>query len=164
MTKQFLKKDEIQLINGGYLSNKDGKPVFNNDFVIAQKNAEWVMAFAAKSKGKDFVGKEAYSIKSLKDEVSSELNKNNLTEYIKTPKAPVREVSNKLKKEALAFVTHGEEELKTEKINKFLNQFDIINEFETHGLFFTEDIVKLNKIYTIDEIVKATKSVIDLLD
>ena len=50
------------------------------------------------------------------------------------------------------------------KINKFLSQFNIVNEFEEFGLFFDQDIVKLNKIYTIKEITAAVKAVIDLLD
>jgi hypothetical protein len=46
-----------------------------------------------------------------------------------------------------------------------MNQrFNVINDFETFGLFFESGIVKIERIYTIKEITKALNEVIDLLD
>ena len=44
--KVFLKKEELQLVNGGYLSGKDEKPVGNAEFVKAQKERIAVVIFA----------------------------------------------------------------------------------------------------------------------
>ena len=44
----------------------------------------------------------------------------------------------------------------SDRVNKMLQTFNIIDEFETFGLYFnTNEIVKLSKIYTIEEIVSA---------
>ena len=138
-------------------------PVYNSDFVAVQKHAEWVVTFAEKAKGKDFVGKPADSIEAVKVEVKKALSKSNV-EYVKAPKEVKREVTDKLQEEAMAFIKFNSELSKTEKINSFLQQFNIIKEYEEFGLYFEENICKLNKIYTIDEIVKAVKQVIDIIE
>jgi len=162
MSKIFLKKGEIQLINGGYLSDKEGNPVFNYTFHAAQMGAEYVVTFAEKAKGKDFKGKKADSLEELRAEVEEALKTKNKT-YVTAPKEVTKKLHNQLKEEALAFLNYGEELSKTEKVNEFLQKFNVIAEFEEFGLFFEKDIYKLNKIYTIDEIVKAVESTIDLL-
>ena len=163
MNKIFVKKDELSLINGGYLvAGKKETPVCNYDFYNAQKHAEWVITFAEKAKGKDFVGKDPDSIESVKNEVAKALF-NQTVEYIKHSKQLKQEITEKLQEEALAFIKYQGESSKTKKINDFLQQFNIIQEFEEFGLYFEEDICKLNKIYTIEEIVKAVTEVIDLV-
>lgn len=160
----FLKATELKLINGGYLSDNAGNPVSNAEFVTAQKNAEYVMVFAQMAKGKDFRGKKADSLSALKSEVQDYFNNSRPTIFIEKPKEVTRPVHSSLAKEALEFIKFQESSSKVDKINNFLQQFNVINEFETFGLFFTQDIVKLTQIYTIDQIKEAVTSVIDLID
>lgn len=164
MNKTFVKNGELALINGGYMVfGEKQTPVYNEDFYAVQKHAEWVVTFAEKAKGKDFIGKEADSIYDVKREVEKALSSKGV-EYVKSPKKVKGEITEKLQEEALAFIKFHGETSKAEKINSFLQQFNCLNEFETFGLFFTEDIVKLNKIYTMKEVIVAVKEVIDLLD
>jgi hypothetical protein len=164
MAKNFLKKEEVTLINGGYLSNEKTKqPIDNKDFVKAQQHAEYVVTFAEMAKDKDFKGKEAYSLEAFKQEVFNKVNQRDIKKHIALPKKPEGTLTEKLKEEALNFIDFDKGVEKAEKINIFLTQFDTISEFEEFGLFFKQGIVKLNRIYTMKEIVKAVKSVIDLL-
>ena len=164
MSKIFVKKDELMLKNGGYVvTGKNETPVYNADFIAVQKHAEWVITFAEKAKDKDFVGKQADNIADVVAETFKALSKSDV-EYVKAPKEVKRELTDKLQAEALAFIKFNGETSKTEKINKFLQQFNIVKEYEEFGLYFEENICKLNKIYTIEEIVKAVKQVIDVIE
>lgn len=164
MKKTFVKDSQLDLINGGYLvTGKEEKPVYNEEFYLAQMNAEWLITFADKAKGKDFIGKPADSLEEVKAEVLKHLAKSD-TEYVKAPKEVKLEITKKLEEEALAFIGYGEEVSKTDKINKFLQKFNIIQEFEDFGLYFDEGICKLNRIYTVKDIVAAVTSVIDVLE
>ena len=165
MSKIFVKKDELNLVNGGYVTfGEKQTPVYNEQFIAVQKHAEWVVTFAEKAKGKDFVGKQADSIADVKAEVMKALASKGV-EYVKGPKNVKQDLTEKLKEEALAFIKFQGESSKTEKIDKFLQQFNCLNDFENFGLYFDDSqIVKLNKIYTIEEIVKAVTEIIDLLD
>jgi len=152
------------LINGGYLTSKEGAtPVTNAAFVEAQKSAEYIMTFANLAKGKDFVGKKADSLDVLKAAVQKELAQS-ATTFVAVPTKPAQKTTETLHKEAMAFLDFGKDLDKAEKINAFLQQFNILKEFEEFGLFFEEDIVKLNKIYTVAEIVAAVEATIELLD
>lgn len=162
MNKVFLKKDQVNLINGGYLSDTKGNPVFNLDFYNAQKHAEYVVTFAEMAKDKDFNSKEAYSLNKFVEEVKQVLTSKGIN-YLKVPKKVTGKLTKQLADEALTFMNSLEEASKVEKINKFLQQFNILKEFEEFGLFFEQDIVKLNKIYTIKEIIQSVEKVIDLL-
>ena len=63
----------------------------------------------------------------------------------------------------MAFMNFQKDSSRTDKVNNFLQQLAILKEFEDFGLFFVEDIVKLNKIYTLDEVGNAVNETIDLL-
>lgn len=162
--KQFIKKEELQLINGGYLSNLEGNPVHNSEFVYLQERAHYIATFAELAKGKDFKGKKADSIYDLKREVVDKLLKTQKVEFISSSKAPVQKLTEQLKSEAMAFLTFKEGDSKTDKINNFMQEFIYLKEFEEFGLFFGDDIVKLNKIYTVEEVLESLKSCINLLD
>lgn len=163
MSKIFLKQGEVELKNGGYVSTKEGsKPVSNEAFVSAQKQAEYVCTFAEMAKGKDFLGKKADSIQDVKDEVEKKLASKK-TMYVSAPTLIEQELTKKLAAEAMSFISFKEDSTKADKMNNFLQQFDTIHEYEQFGLFFEEDICKLNKIYTMEEIITAVKSTIDLL-
>lgn len=163
MSKQFLKKEDLQLVNGGYLSNKEGAPVYNAEFVTAQKHAEYVVTFAKMAENKDFKGKVADSLQDLKNQVSKLLDENQAIQFVKKPKPVSRPTGDKLAKEALDFISFQEDSSKVEKINAFMQQFKVLGEFEEFGLFFEEEIVKLNKIYTIKEVIDAVTKTIDLV-
>jgi len=68
-----------------------------------------------------------------------------------------------LKSEALNFIKSEESNAKVKQINNYLQQFAIIKEFEDFGLFFDDEICKLNKIYELQEIVNAVQEVIELI-
>lgn len=161
MSKVFLKT--VKLINGGYLSDEKNNPVYNEKFISAQKRAEYVVTFANLAKNKDFNGKKADSIEDLKNEVIKSLSKKDI-QYLSAPKEIKRTLNNQLTEEAFAWMKFQEDSTKVEKVNNFLQEFNVIKEFEEFGLFFEEDIVKLNKVYTIEEIVEAVNSVIDILN
>jgi hypothetical protein len=162
MTKQFLTAKDIQLLNGGYLSNKEGQPINNEQFVKAQRHAEYVVTFATLAKGKDFKGKKADSLTELEAEVKALLATKQKT-FVSKPTEVKKPLTAQLAEEAMAFMTFQENSSKVDKINSFLQQFEILDEFSEFGLFFESDIVKLNKIYTMEEIVSAVTEVIDLL-
>jgi len=164
MGKKFLTSGEVFVVKG-YLSENGSKvaPVSNKAFVDAQKHAEYIITFAEKAKGKDFVGKKADSLADLKEEVRKELTKSDV-KYLSEPKKVAKRLHDQLAEEALAFIKYDKTLDKVNQVNNFLQQFNTIQEFEEVGLFFEEDIVKLGKIYTIDEIVKAVESTIDLLN
>ena len=161
--KKFLKKSELQLVNGGYLSDKAENPVFNQQFVDAQKHADYIVEFAKLAKTKDFKGKKADTIQDLKKELSELLDSKRQVEFIKQPTLKERPITEKLKEEALSFINFNEQSEKTTKINEFLQQFAVIDEFSQFGLFFEDGIVKLNKLYTMEEVIQSVTEIIDLV-
>lgn len=162
--KNFLNSSKV-VVKNGYLSvdGAEMSPIFHKGFVDAQLRAEYVVTFAKLAKGKDFVGKKADSLEDLKAKVLGELAKKD-TSYVSAPKKVVRKITKGLADEAFAFMQFKEDTTKVEKINKFLQEFNIVNEFETVGLFFEQDIVKIEKIYTMKEIVAAVTETVNLLD
>jgi hypothetical protein len=160
--KKFIKVDGLQLINGGYLSDSDGNPVFNADFVNTQRRAEYVVTFAKHAKNKDFTGKKADCLSECRKAVQEELA-GKRPEYLAVPSKPAKTMSNKLADEALKFMEWEESSSKVDKINGFLQEFNVLAEFEEFGLFFEDDIVKLNKIYTMAEITAAVEQTIELI-
>ena len=162
--KTFLKSSELVLVNGGYVSTKDdSKPVTNKDFIKAQKHAEYIVTFASMASERDFVGKKADSLDVLKADVKNALKKKARV-HVAAPKKASQKITNALADEAMAFMNFKKDSSKADKINSFLEQFEILSEFEEFGLFFKDGIVKLNKIYTMKEVVEAVKKTIDLLD
>jgi Holliday junction resolvase len=164
MNRIFVKKDDLTLVNGGYVvTGEKETPMYNEEFIAVQKHAEWVVTFAEKAKGKDFIGKKADSIADVKL-ATMEALANKDVEYVNVPKPVKMDLTAKLQKEAMDFINFQGETTKAKAINNFLQSFNILNDFETFGLYFNEDICKLNKIYTMEEVIKAVTEVIDLID
>lgn len=164
MKKMFLENSELTLTKG-YLSQKGVKNGFvtNPEFVEAQEKAHYVITFATVAKGKKLVADKVTTLDEIKAEVKELLSKKD-TCYFEKPAEVVGKITQQMKDEALAFIQYNEDLAKTAKLNKFMQDFNIINEFESTGLFFEEGISpKLSKIYTIKEIKKAVESCIDLL-
>lgn len=162
--KKFLKKTEVELINGGYLSDKTGSPVSNDEFVNAQAHANYIMTFASLAKGKDFKGKKADTVEDLRKEVMALVLKTAKVDYVTVPSSVARPTTDALAKEALAFIEFTETSTRAKKLNEFMQQFNVLREFEEFGLFFEQDVVKLKKIYTVAEIQTAVTDTIDLLN
>jgi hypothetical protein len=162
MSKVFVTKENLA-VKGVYLvETTTGKPVFHKEFVDAQRRAEYIITFAKLAKGKDFIGKQADSLESLKAEVLKTIG-NKTTTYVKAPKVVKLELHEQLKGEAMNFVAYQEKKHNSAKVNEFLQEFNIINKFEACGLYMEEDVVELNKIYSIKEIVEAVEAVVELL-
>ena len=64
-------------------------------------------------------------------------------------------MSDKLKAEALNWMNNQKVDEKNTKINAIMQKFNVISDFEAFGLYFSDGLAQLNKIYTIDEIVEA---------
>lgn len=164
MDKVFVKKDELKLVNGGYVVlTNDETPVSNLEFIKAQKYAEYIVEFANEAKGKDFVGKKPDSLQDVRDKVRLKVDGNKDKKYIESSSAPKMDITKKLEKEALDFIKFSATKGNTDKVNSFLQSFNVINEFEEFGLFFEKDIVKLSRIYTMKEVIDAAKAVVDLV-
>ena len=84
-------------------------------------------------------------------------------QFLEKPKAIEQPLTKQLADEAMSFINFKESEDKVNKINAFMQQFKTLQDFETVGLFFDQGIVKLNKIYTVEEILNAVTETIELL-
>lgn len=159
MSKLFKKAGDLSLINGGYLSGDDGAPLNHKEFVTAQREAHYLVTLAAKMKGKTFEVAKVDNIADLIAETKKELSGTADIEFVAAPKAPKGEMTKKLEEEALAFIGFHEKEEDNKFLNSKLQAFKIVKEFEDHGLFFKKGMVKLEKIYSLDEVIAAAKAV-----
>ncbi len=160
---KFKKAGEIQLVNGGYLSDKDENPITNSEFVTAQLRAHRLVCIAAAMEGKNFTTQKVDSMDAIIAQVDAQLSATVSTQFVTVPKVKKGELTQQLAQEALSFMEAGEKAGNAEYINSQMQEFQIINEFEAHGLFFKSGITKLEKIYTIKDITKAAKAVYSVL-
>jgi len=152
---EFLKNKEVNVANGGYLVKTGTEtPVFHKEFVELQEEAHYLVSLANKVKESDFTKKETKTFDQVIKEVTNEINKEQRT-YLEAPKAAVTPTIDKLQKEALNWLTSKTEEGKTEKLNRILQKFNVIADFESFGLYFSQGIVKLKGLYTLQQIVDA---------
>lgn len=164
---QFLNSNEITIQNG-YLSAlvkgaKKPTPIFNADFVSAQEKAEYIVLFAKCAANKNFTSRRADSVEDVRREVANMLAAK-ATVYVTAPEKAVTPVTDSLAKEALAFMDFHEGSSRIKKVNDFMQQFQVLTDLEDNGLFFTEtQVVKMNKIYSVKDILTAVNSCIDLL-
>lgn len=163
---KFLKKTDLNLVNGGYLVATEGEvPVFNQLFIDAQTKAHSLVLLAEKVKKANFEATKVDSFDALVAEVNTEINKETAVSYVTEPETPKLDLTEKLKKEALSWLKFQESTSTSDKINKNLQEFNVLQEFEDFGLYFTTDkIVKLPKIYAIADLVEAMKVLIKHLD
>jgi len=159
--KQFIKNTELELKNGNHLFVGEN-PVTNEEFVKCQKQAEYIITFAKLAKSKNFKDVKAYSLGQLRSEVMEALEEKDV-KFVERPEKVDQTLTNKLTEEALSFINFKENCDKVDQINAFMQQFKVLRDFETVGLFFDQGIVKLNKIYTVEEILSAVTETIELL-
>ena len=137
---EFLKLSELSLNSANYLIGKSGKPVNHLAFVEQQAKAHYVVSLAAATKGKVFKCGKLDDLDAIKAEV----------------KAAIGNI-------ALNFAKFEDEKGKVEQINLFMQEFNAISDVESVGDYFSEGVVKVAKLYTIDEILKAVKANIEIL-
>ena len=163
MSQQFLKTGDLQLINGGYLVNKEGQPVSNKQFELAQEKAHYVVTFANLAKGKNFKASKVDSLHELRVEVLNAINTDKAVVFVEKPTPVTRELTDQLAKEAMSFMDFQKDSSRVDQVNAYMQQFKVLKEFNDFGLYFTSDIVKLQEIYTLDQVIEAVNSCIDLL-
>jgi hypothetical protein len=156
MTNVFVTKQQLVLKNGGYLVANE-VPVNHDEFVNLQNEARYLVSLAEKVKNTDFTVKTVKTFSEVVNEVKNQLNSEKKT-YVTKPESVSTPITDSLKNEALEWLRFQNEGTKSEKLNNILQKFNLISEFEEFGLYFSTDkIVKLNKIYSVEEIVDAVK-------
>lgn len=162
---EFLKISEIQLNSANYLVSKvTGQPVTHTEFVGQQKAADYMVKLAAAVRGKNFTPGKVDNLAAIKKQVMDSITKTEAVVYVEGPAQPKSKVQDELVKYALDFAAFQGKKDSIENINKVMNNYNKIKDVETVGEYFTEGLVKLNKIYTIDEILDAVNESIDKLD
>lgn len=157
MSNIFVKNGELKLVNGGYLVVNDEKntPVFHQEYVALQQEAHYLVNLASKVKDVDFKGKKATTFAEVVDGVRKEMA-TKARSYVSTPTETAQPLTNQLKDEALAWLNYQTQGTKAEKVNKIMQKFNVIAEFEEFGLYFSTDkIVKLDAVYSLEQIVEA---------
>ena len=160
---KFLTKAELELRNGGYLTSKEGDAVTHPEFVTLQREAHYLVNLANTVRATNFEVKEAITFDQVVKQVTDKLNDEKRT-YVNAPKAEATPTLDKLQKEALAWLGNKKGEEKTEKLNRILQKFNVIAEFEEFGLFFSQGIVKLKELYSLEQIVEAVTTLEPHLD
>lgn len=158
MANLFVKKGQLKTVNGGYLvvNNEAETPVYHQEFVALQQEAHALVKLAEKVKETDFTKKKVVTFEDLRAEVEKELKSKKVVSYVPMPEKVEQPLTTKLKDEAMLWLNFQQNETKAAKINSIMSKFDLINDFCSHGLYFTTDkIVKLEAIYTIEQIVEA---------
>lgn len=152
---EFITKSDLKIKNGTYLVNSKDEPVNHSQFVKAQQDANYLILLSKEVKDKDFQGKKPENFDKIVKDLSLKINNKSIVKYKTLEEAPVNQLINSLKLEATAWINNQSKNEKITKINKLMQKFNIINEFEEIGLYFSKDIIKLNQIYSIEEILEA---------
>lgn len=155
---EFLKSNEIALNAAGYLVTVGtNKPVNHKEFAEQQKRAHYVVKLAEAIKDKNFKAVSVDNLDAISKKVQSEIDSSDVMNYVTPPDKPTSAVNDELVKFALDFASYEDDKVKTDKINTFMQSFNAINGVEEVGDYFFEGLVKLNKIYSIAEILAAVK-------
>lgn len=161
---EFLKSSELSLNPANYLvSTKTDKPVTHVAFVEQQKRAHYVVKLSAALEGKNFKACKIDDLDAIVRKVQAEIDATDVRNYVTPPSKPTSAVQEELVKFALDFASYGEDKAKADRINTFMQSFNAITGVEEVGDYFSEGLVKLNKIYTIAEVLEAVKINIDKL-
>lgn len=160
---EFLKTKQLELNAANYLVSKESKkPVNHTAFVMQQRTAEYIVKLADAIQGKTFKAGKLDDLEAIKRAVKASMT-NDTRSYVEAPTKPTSKVNDEMVEFALNFAKFEDEKGKVAQINEFLNQFNAILDIETVGDYFSEGVVKLAKIYTVDEIKAAVISNIEVL-
>lgn len=153
---EFLKSSELQLNAAGYLvSTTNNKPVTHPMFVQQQQSAHFTVELSKAVQGKSFKSSKVDSLEAIMEEVKKSIAATEKVAYITAPTKPTSKVNDELVQFALDFANFETEKANSEKLNELMQQFNAIHAIETVGDYFQEGLVKLSKIYTIEQIKEA---------
>lgn len=159
---EFLKSSELTLNPANYLiSSASNKPVNHPSFVSQQRAADYIVRLAEAVKDKNFTHGKIDDLAAIKSKVKAEMDAASTNNYVEMPNEPKSKVQDELTQHALDFVKYLDQKENAENINKIMQQYNSINDVETVGDYFQEGLVKLNKIYSINEILSAVKIYIE---
>jgi len=158
---KFLKQSQIELTPSGHLSVSGGEmnPISHEGFVAAQTQAHYLVTLASNLKGKTFKAPKVDNFNDIVTETVNQINSADVVKYATEPTKPEMKLKNQLAEEAMAWINFNKDSSETDKVNQAMQQFNVLKDFEEFGLFFSEGIVRLNKIYTIAEILEAVKAI-----
>lgn len=158
----FVTKSELSLLNGGYLMSNN-QPISNNEFVEAQRKANFYARLAENVAGKNFKNNPVESFEEIYNKTLAEINSTKKIELVKKVNVEMP-LGNKLIEEAKSWEEAQVYNIKADKINTIItNEFSSVVDFEEFGLFFESGIVKLERIYTIDEITNYLSIIVDYI-
>jgi hypothetical protein len=158
----FIKKSELSLLNGGYLMSNN-QPVTNNEFVKAQRKVHFYNKLAENVVGKNFKNNPIESFESIYAKTLAEINSTKKIELVKKVNVEMP-LGDELIKEAKSWEESQVYNNKADKINTIITEeFSSIVDFEEFGLFFESGIVKLERIYTIEEIANYLSIIVDFI-
>lgn len=161
---EFLTLNDLELNKAKYLISKTSKkPVTNVGFIAAQQAADYTVRLAEAIKGKKFTSDKLDDLNAIKAEVRAAIAAKAVKEHVTAPTKPVSKVNDEMVQFALDFVNFKTEESKVAKLNEIMAEFDAIDDVENNGDYFSEGLVKLNKIYTISEVLTAVKATAEVL-
>lgn len=161
---EFLKLNDLELNPAKYLiAKKSQKPVTHAAFVAQQQSAHYIVSLASAIKGKTFKADKLDSLDAIKAEVRAAIDAKNTREYVAAPTKPVSKVNDEMVQFALDYAKFKTDESKAKELNKIMAEFDAIDGVESVGDYFSEGLVKLNKIYSTDEILAAVKATAEVL-
>ena len=152
----FITKNDLKLINGGYLVTEHNIPVYHKEFVELQNEAHYLINLAEKVKLANFNEVKPDSFLDLVEKTKNELANTSQVTYVENKKQDDVPTIDTLVKEAINWVNTNNINDKNDKVNHIMQKYNLLNEFETFGLYFSQEtIVKLEKVYTISDILQA---------
>ena len=159
----FLKTKDLSLKNGGYLVTGKDVPVTHAQFVSSQRRAHYLVTLSKEVKKASFETKAPDSFISIVEKVAKSFVNQDYV-YKELSEKPVRKITDSLKNEALEWLNFKGKKKASKKINRLMQEFNILKDFEEFGLYFSEGLVKLNAIYTIEEVLEAITTLEPHLD
>jgi hypothetical protein len=157
---EFLKLESLELNPAGYLINKQtNKPVNHDAFVAQQEQAAFIIKLAEAIKDKNFNATKIDNFNDVKAQVLASMKAIKVKQYVSNPSKPVSSVNDELVKFALDFDKYQDELGTSEKINAFMNQFNVIDGVELVGDYFSEGVVKPAGLYNIGTILEAVTAI-----
>lgn len=161
---EFLKLNDLELNPAKYLiAKKSQKPVTHAAFVAQQQSAHYIVSLADAIKGKTFKASKTDNLDAIKAEVKAAIAAKSVKEFVAAPTKPVSKVNDEMVQFALDFANFKTDESKAKELNKIMAEFDAIDGVESVGDYFSEGLVKLNKIYSTEEILAAVKATAEVL-
>jgi len=154
----ILRKEQVTL-TAGYLTDFAEKLVINTDFVHAQTRAHYYITLADELSEANMENVQGENFQSVLSRTLDKLNNETNRTYVNVPTKPATPKLDAIEAECQAWMNNEDDIIAVDKINKIMQQFNIIEDFEKVGIPFTSGTVKLNNIYSIEQITNAIKIV-----